>query len=124
MLLVKTFIKESPVHGIGLFADEFIPKGKKIWVFKYGFDLIITDDIIDGLPEHSKQFIFKYGFYNSNYGYIMCMDDARYTNHSKTHNTKLEGTYLCAAINILKGEEILENYYSYDEHAHNKLKSY
>jgi hypothetical protein len=33
MLLVKTTIAPSPIHGIGLFADQFIPQGTRIWEF-------------------------------------------------------------------------------------------
>ena len=33
MLLVKTTLRPSEVHGLGLFADEFIPKGIAIWRF-------------------------------------------------------------------------------------------
>ena len=38
-MTVKTIIKESDIHGIGLFADEFIPKGTKIWEFTPNFDI-------------------------------------------------------------------------------------
>jgi hypothetical protein len=33
MLLVRTTLRPSGVHGLGLFADEFIPKGFVIWRF-------------------------------------------------------------------------------------------
>ena len=46
MLYVKTKIRLSKVHGIGLFADENIPKGTVIWRFTPGFDLKFTDDQI------------------------------------------------------------------------------
>jgi len=35
MFLVKTYLDKSKIRGIGLFADEFIPKGTLIWKFNY-----------------------------------------------------------------------------------------
>ncbi len=42
MLLVKTHLGKSKINGIGLFADEFISKGKVIWKFTPGFDFVLT----------------------------------------------------------------------------------
>ncbi len=41
MLLVKTKIGQSNISGIGVFADEFIPKGTVIWRYQEGFDQMI-----------------------------------------------------------------------------------
>ena len=40
MLLVKTRLGASAIHGIGLFADEFIPKDTVTWRFTPGLDQI------------------------------------------------------------------------------------
>ena len=42
MLYVKTKIGQSKIHGMGLFADQFIKKGTIIWKFTPGFDLKFT----------------------------------------------------------------------------------
>ena len=42
MLLVKTYLDKSPIHGIGVFAGETIRKDAKIWRFVYGFDRFYT----------------------------------------------------------------------------------
>ena len=39
MLLVDARAGLSEVHGIGLIAQEFIPRGTRIWTFQEGFDL-------------------------------------------------------------------------------------
>ena len=39
MLFVKTRLGESLLHGIGLFADEFIARHTVLWKFTPGFDL-------------------------------------------------------------------------------------
>src|SRR2546429_2115830 len=39
MFLVKTRIGPSKIHGIGVFAEERIPKGQMIWVFDARIDV-------------------------------------------------------------------------------------
>ena len=53
MLVVKTKIKNSPIHGIGLFAEEFIPKGTLVWKLNKKFDLIYTKKQFNSLPKKS-----------------------------------------------------------------------
>lgn len=42
MLLIKTKLELSKIHGVGLFADEFIAKGTKIWEYRPNFDKAFT----------------------------------------------------------------------------------
>ena len=51
MLLVKTYLDKSPIHGIGVFAAERIPKGTKIWRFVDGFDRCYTPKQFARLPK-------------------------------------------------------------------------
>ena len=46
MLLVDARAGLSEIHGIGLIAQEFIPKGTCIWKFQEGFDLAIPEEEI------------------------------------------------------------------------------
>jgi len=46
MLQVKTYVKESKIHGNGLFAKEFIPKGTIIWKFDSRLDTKISEESI------------------------------------------------------------------------------
>ncbi len=118
MLLIKTKLKESSIHGIGLFADEFIPKGTKIWKFMPGFDLAFTPRELQKFPETARKFIHWYGYRSLHSGrYILCADDARFYNHHEIPNTigiDLEGTEEegadIAVRDIQKGEEITYNY--------------
>ncbi len=50
MLLVKTQLKNSRIHGVGIFADEDIPKGTAIWRDYEGFDLEYSVEAVDKLP--------------------------------------------------------------------------
>lgn len=130
MLLVKTKIGQSKIHGMGLFSDEFIAKGTPVWKFKENFDIQINPKDIDNLSEPAKQQFLNYGYQNpSNGNYILCFDDARFFNHHDNPNCvdlpdKPDGiTLTVASRNILPGEELTCNYKNFDAAYGFKLKS-
>ena len=114
MLLVKTKIGPSPIHGIGLFADEDISKGTVVWTFNSAIDKVLTDQEIKNLPIHVQEFIDIYSFSDKG-KHILCGDFGMFVNHSDTPNlgSTLEDSF--AARDIRKGEEITDDYKSYDE---------
>ncbi|MBI2056829.1 SET domain-containing protein [Candidatus Pacearchaeota archaeon] len=123
MLLVKTYLDKSKIQGIGLFADEFIPKGTLIWKFAPGFDFVLTKKDLDKLPEIAKVWVLHFGYYDANEGgYVICVDDARFFNHSENPNTDNppEG-WTVANKDIHKGEELTHNYFDFDPEAKLKL---
>ena len=42
MLLVKTYLDKSSIHGLGVFASQVIRKGTKVWRFVDGFDRVYS----------------------------------------------------------------------------------
>ncbi len=121
MLLVQTKIGLSNIAGIGLFADEFIPKGTPIWKYMPGFDLKVGKGELQRLSEPSRTQFLKYAYLNPKTGnYILCFDDARFFNHSDQPNCidtisphDEEGIDI-AARDIKKGEELTNNYHEFD----------
>ncbi len=122
MLLVKTKIGPSKINGIGLFADQFIPKGTRVWKFQPGFDLKIDKSDLAKLSEPAKAIFLKYAYLNpATKKYILCFDDARFFNHSENANCldfgstddEEEGDDI-AARDIQKGEELTCNYKKFD----------
>ena len=98
MLLVKTKIGPSKVEGIGLFADQYIPKGTAIWKFQAGFDLKITASELSKLSEPARKQFLKYAYLNQKTKhYILCFDDARFLNHSEKPN--------CIESQVFDGQE-------------------
>lgn len=116
MLLIKTKVMKSPIHGYGLFADEYIPKGTRVWKFTPGFDLELDDVQFNKLPEKNKKFLEHYGYKDFRIGkYIMAADDACFINHSSEPNiasdTSLERYGVDIAIRDIRiGEEITIDY--------------
>jgi len=60
MLLVKTTIGPSKIHGIGLFAAEFIKKSTPTWMFSPGFDLELRKEDLSTLSESSREQVLNY----------------------------------------------------------------
>ncbi len=60
MMCIKTNVLPSKIHGLGLFADEFIPKGTIIWKFTQGFDLKFTKEQIKKFPKEVNTYLDIY----------------------------------------------------------------
>ncbi len=123
MLLVQTKIGPSPIHGIGIFADEFIPKGTRIWEYRSGVDSKLSEAFVRSLPAPAQTHMRNYAYKNRVTGeYVLCGDDARFFNHSDTPNTEdlddsvlVEGEGVTiAARDIQPGEEIVSDYRTFD----------
>ena len=88
MLLVKTKIGTSEIHGIGLFADEFIPKHTPTWEFTPGFDVILGEEEVSKLPPLARQAFLYYCYKDLDLNkYILPSDNGRFMNHSDDPTT-------------------------------------
>ena len=122
MMLVKTRLGLSSIHGIGLFADEDIPKGTLVWEFTPGFDQTIPRNQINLIPTAARDVFLKYSYTSKKNGgdFILCCDDARFFNHSDSPNVISKpsdnGTedYDVAAQDIQRGEELTCDYRAFE----------
>ncbi len=110
MTVVKTKLRETKDKGIGLFADEFIPKGTIWWRDVPSFDKIITKEEYDSYDTIQKEFIDTYIFVKNDGTMYMCVDNARFINHSNTPNTGNIGDDCLVLRDIQKGEELTCDY--------------
>src|SRR5476649_722806 len=83
MLLVKTYVDKSKVHGLGVFAGQSIRKGAKIWRFVYGFDRFYTRKRLAKLPKQARDHINLHGYQWKN-EILLSMDYDTFMNHSET----------------------------------------
>ena len=113
MLLVKTYLDKSPIHGIGVFAGQFIRKGTKIWRFVEGFDRCYTPKEFARLPRPARDYLKSYG-YRADGEVLFTVDNDHYINHSDDANTQWRNGYSVATRDIRKGEEITNNYREFD----------
>ena len=118
MLLVNARVGISDIHGFGLIAQEFIPKGTCIWRFRAGFDVMIAETELLSLSAPVQQQVRHYAFFdNARSVYVLSGDDGRFTNHSDEPNTQEEGGYDSYAIrDIRAGEEITWSYRGWGKH--------
>jgi SET domain-containing protein len=116
MMLVPVRIDRSLIHGLGVFAVEFIPKDTPVWRFMAGFDLDLDPSQVEAQAPHIRRMLMHYGYIDSRLKrYILCCDDARFMNHSDNPNTSSDysidpyGVDI-AVRDIAAGEEITTDY--------------
>ncbi|MBI2514707.1 SET domain-containing protein [Candidatus Wolfebacteria bacterium] len=126
MLLVKTKIGPSKIHGIGLFADEFIPKDTPTWEFTPGFDVILTEEDVSKLPPLARGAFLHYCYKDLDWNkYILCSDDGRFMNHADDPSTgyiPAISEWDIALRDIQLGEELTYNYIKEDGDYKRKFK--
>lgn len=121
MLCVKTKVLPSKIQGLGLFANEFIPKGTMIWKFLPGFDQRFTHEQVTGFPEIVKKYLVRHASFRKSGLYLLCADEGNYFNHSEApnvHSIEKDGEEempVYAVRDIQSGEELTEDYGEYDE---------
>ncbi len=114
----NVFLKSSPVHGIGVFALQHIPKGSRS-IFSKGIGEWIKVPIpeVEKLPQHSRSLIETYclfdeeNYFVPEYGFNM-IDPVIFLNHSSKPNIVSinDGEAFEALNDIHAGEELLINY--------------
>jgi uncharacterized protein len=116
MLLVPTYLDQSPLHGLGVFASEVIPSGTAVWRFTPGFDLELDPAVLARQPDHFRERLLHYGYIDPRLGrYILCCDDARFLNHSDDPNMTPDFTLDRHGVDIAireiaAGEELTVDY--------------
>lgn len=111
-------LKTSPVHGIGVFAIQNIPKGCRD-IFSKGMGEWIKVPIkkVEALPDHSRSLIETYclfdeeNYFVPEYGFKI-IDPVIYLNHSSQPNiiSINDGEEFEALHDILAGQELVVNY--------------
>jgi SET domain-containing protein len=115
LLRVKTSIRPSPIDGIGLFADQFIPEGTVTWVYDPLFDNAYSEEQIRALPEFAQEQFITYAFWDhAQEKYILCADNQRFINHSSRPNISSAPHEDRALRDISIGEELTCDYAAYE----------
>lgn len=125
MYLYKITTKDSPIDGIGVFADESIPKDSIVWKYDDSHDKSMTNEEFLKLDSDTQFELEKVGYISATSGlwiYPPKDDPARYTNHHPTQNnltaqvdlTVSPEPFFIANRNIEIGEELTNNYLEFD----------
>lgn len=114
MLMVETELRQSEIHGTGVFLKEPVRKGDLIWRFDSRIDRVYSEEELAGLPERMQNFLRTYStWHEATQLWILCGDNGRHFNHSDTPNTLSLGAGFgddLAAEDLPAGVELTTNY--------------
>jgi SET domain-containing protein len=127
MMLVRTCVAPSRIHGLGLFAVEAIARDTPIWRFEAGFDHDFSPEQVAALPPLAREHARRFSFVSRDNGHaILSGDHACFINHSSNPNTGAPPAAMLpvttvAYCDLAAGEEITCNYLEFDAEASRKL---
>ena len=114
MLMVETELRQSEIHGTGVFLLEPVRKGDLIWRFDSRLDRVYSEEELASLPERVQRFLLTYStWHEATRLWILCGDNGRHFNHSDTPNTLSLGAGFgddVAAEDLPAGVELTTNY--------------
>lgn len=112
MMVVRTFLDKSPIHGFGVFAKVFVPQGAKVWEFHEKLDLRFTPEEFEALPESVREEL-EWHMYEPEEGgsYYYEATMGKYMNHSREPNVDFSTVGVGVALrDIQPGEELTCDY--------------
>lgn len=121
-------VRPSPLHGLGVFAVTDIPAGTRWWSIDIDGTITVSRAQFASLFESASSpasdalmaGLQEYSIYLKSFDLMVLIpDNGRYVNHSDapTSGAGVDGTllYSVALRDIAAGEEITEDYSTYDE---------
>ncbi len=116
MFHVKIKIKESHLHGLGLYADEDIKQHQKIFTESPNLALYFSAEQFLSLPENDKALVKHYGFFDIQKNqWHLSFEDIRFCNHSSNSSITLSNDSLIAKRDIHQGEELTQDYSEFED---------
>jgi uncharacterized protein len=112
MLLVRTYLEKSEIHGFGVFAKEPVKKGTPVWRFHEKLDIKFTPEEFDALPPSAKEEL-EWHMYEPDEGgpYYYEATMGKYMNHSREPNVDFSAVGVGTATrDIAAGEELTCDY--------------
>lgn len=117
MLTVSTYVAPSAIEGLGVFAGEFVERGRLMWSLNPKFDIFVYHRELEELPPHVQHFISRYSYPHLEMPGVVVVDsdNGRFMNHTLTPNTDFRIFDVgYALVDIRQGEEITCNYHEFD----------
>ena len=106
MLVIKTEVKPSKIHGLGLFTLEDLKKGQALWKKHPVIDMAIAVRVIESLPELTREMMYRYTWRDKAGNFLISLDNDKFMNHAENPNTDGDN----AIRDIEAGEELTSNY--------------
>lgn len=117
MLTVSTYLAPSAIEGLGVFAGEFIERGRLLWSLNPKFDVFVYPEEVETYSPLMREFIARYSYPHLELPGVVIVDcdNGRFMNHSLAPNTDFrifDKGY--ATVDIAAGEEMTCNYHEFD----------
>ena len=88
MMMVETVLRQSQIHGVGVFLAQRVEAGQLIWRFDSRIDRVYAPEEIESLPAHVQRYLRTYSTWHAQAGlFVLCGDNAKWMNHSDEANT-------------------------------------
>ena len=111
MLLILTEVKESKIHGLGVFSSSLVKLGTPVLRYVPGVDSDWTEEQILAMPEFAQRYLYNYLWkLPRSARYILDVDHGRYINHSGSPNLAAFSDAAVAKRDIQVGEELTIDY--------------
>lgn len=132
MFLIKTKVKDSETHGLGVFTEEKVTKGNLVWKYDPIIDILFDPKDVEGMSLAHQELIRRYAFLSKKSGkYVYSIDNSQFVNHSRTRANIInvedpeESELQTVAVrDIEAGEELLIDYRALDAADATSSKSY
>lgn len=108
MLVVKTVVLPVEGKGLGLFAAEEIKPGQVWWVANERFDRIFSPGEVERMDQVSKAFLDKFATLEPDGTVYLSVDDARFTNHADSPNSRAVKHPETAAVISMEANSLIE----------------
>lgn len=113
MMLIKSYVAPSGIHGNGLYAAEDIKKGTKVWEHIDGLEVLIPAASLETMPQTIRDYVecYSYPHFSLSDTLVLDGDHGRFMNHSDIPNTDFTTPRMgYATADIPAGTELTCNY--------------
>lgn len=127
MMLIQTRVRPSAIHGLGLFAEEFVPRGTPVWRFVPEWDREFSTAQVAAFPLPAQRHVQWFAFRDAACDcWVLGGDGAIFMNHAVQPNTGAPPAAVApvttvALRDIAAGEELTCNYFAFDAAGAQKL---
>lgn len=116
MLVVKTEIRKSPIHGVGVFALEDIKEGQLVYKWNPKVDRVYSWEDVQKLTGKQRELMNRFAMKEGKDVHLDG-DNSHFMNHSDNPNMAPfpDNDTWFATRDIKKGEEIVCSYRHFDD---------
>jgi SET domain-containing protein len=120
LLLIRTKVLPSTIHGVGCFTCEAIKAGTAVWQLHPVVDVAFSAAQILAMPPAFQIFLAQYASKDRGQDrYVLCTDNARFINHAVPpnlrHSSNTSAENIFANRDIVSGEELTLDYQFVDD---------